>query len=137
LLLVIDFCPRGDLGELLFLEKRFSEERCKVYLAEICLAIEYLHGYDTIFRDLKPDNILVDEDGHLKLADFGLCKELTGQDDTSTFCGSVAYLAPEMVKRSGHNKSLDWYLLGVLLFEMLTGNPPFITNDKESLFRNI
>jgi serum/glucocorticoid-regulated kinase 2 len=133
---VIDLCPRGNLGEMLMLEKRFSEDRSKVYLAEILLAIEYLHSLNIIFRDLKPDNILVDEDGHLKLADFGLCKELTDAE-TSTFCGSPAYLAPEMVKKTGHGKALDWYLCGVLLFEMLTGAPPFLSSETDELYRNI
>jgi serum/glucocorticoid-regulated kinase 2 len=125
----MDYCSRGDLGDLLKVERKFSEARAKVYMAEMILAIEHLHSLGIIFRDLKPDNILIDEDGHLKLADFGLAKEME-DERTYTFCGTTSYLPPEMLGKLGHGKTLDWYLLGVLLHEMLTGAPPYYNTDK-------
>jgi len=109
-----------------------------IYIAEIVLAIQYLHKREIIFRDLKPDNIVIDIDGHCKLTDFGLSKE--GIDDNfsaKSICGSLAYLAPEMLERKGHGKSVDWYLLGVLLYEMLVGKIPYYSTNKEMLLENI
>jgi len=123
LFLILDFCPGGDLGRVLQREGRLNEERARKYLCEVLMAIEALHKRDIIFRDLKPDNVVIDTDGHACLTDFGLSKE--GVFDPSrgakSFCGSVAYLAPEMIRKAGHGKSVDWYLLGVLLYEMIVG----------------
>lgn len=103
-------------------EKWISEERAWNYLSEILLALEDLHRWDIIYWDLKPDNVVIDAEGHVLLTDFGLSKEgIYDNVSATSFCGSVAYLAPEMLKRSGHGKSVDWYLLGVLLYEMLFG----------------
>jgi len=138
LYLILDYCPGGDLGEHLQKQKRFSERRAKIYLAEVLLALEDLHSRDIIFRDLKPDNVVLDSDGHALLTDFGLSKEgVLDHQGARSFCGSVAYLAPEMLKRQGHGKAVDWYLLGVLLYEMLVGTPPYFTNNREKLFENI
>lgn len=126
------------MGKVLGREKRFNEERARLYLAEVLLALEDLHKRDIIFRDLKPDNVVLDEEGHALLTDFGLSKQgVLDNQGARSFCGSVAYLAPEMLKRIGHGKSVDWYLLGVLLYEMLVGIPPYFTNNKEKLFQNI
>ena len=109
-----------------------------MYLCEILLALEDLHKKDVNFRDLKPDNLVLDADGHVLLTDFGLSKEgVLDNQGARSFCGSVAYLAPEMLRRTGHGKSVDWYLLGVLLYEMLVGIPPYFTNNREKLFQNI
>jgi len=132
LYLILDYCPGGDLGKYLLRTGQLDENVARIYIAEIVLAIQYLHRREIIFRDLKPDNIVVDEDGHCKLTDFGLSKE--GIDDNisaSSFCGSLAYLAPEMLSRKGHGKSVDWYLLGVLLYEMLVGKTPYYSTNKE------
>jgi protein-serine/threonine kinase len=108
------------------LEKRFNEDKTRLYACEILLGLEELHRRDIIFRDLKPDNVVLDADGHARLTDFGLSKEGVNHDtQTSSFCGSYAYLAPEMLKRTGHGKQVDWYLLGVVIYEMLTGQPPY------------
>ena len=123
---------------MLRLEGKFEEGRAKIYAAEILLAIASLHKRDIIFRDLKPDNVVIDFQGHCKLTDFGLSKE--GIQDTSqarSFCGSLAYMAPEMLKLSGHGKSVDWYLFGVLLYEMLVGDPPYYSNSEVELINNI
>lgn len=137
--MILDFCPGGDLGARLQAEGVFDEARSKLYICEVLLAIEALHARDIVYRDLKPDNILLDAEGHCMLTDFGLSKQDVAEASTGakSFCGSVAYLAPEMLKRQGHGKAVDWYLLGVLLFEMLTGYPPFYAESREELFKNI
>ena len=131
LFLILEYCAGGDLAQHLQREKRFSEERAKIYLCEIILALEDLHKRDIIFRDLKPDNVVLDSEGHALLTDFGLSKEgVLDNKGAKSFCGSIAYLAPEMLKRTGHGKSVDWYLLGVLFYEMLVGIPPYFANNK-------
>lgn len=91
-----------------------------------------------MYRDLKPENVVLDADGHALLTDFGLSKEGIGAEDTtSSFCGSVAYLAPEILKKKGHGRSVDWYLLGVLLYEMLVGLPPYYHSKTEIIHENI
>lgn len=131
LFLILDYCPNGDLSAYLDQEKRFSEEKAKIYICEILLALEDLHDRDIIFRDLKPDNVVIDSEGHALLTDFGLSKEgVFSNKAAQSFCGSIAYLAPEMLQRTGHGKSVDWYLLGVLMYEMLVGLPPFFTNKQ-------
>ena len=99
--MILDYCAGGDLGELLQKEKKLPEELVRMYLCEILLALEDLHKRDVIFRDLKPDNIVMDSEGHVLLTDFGLSKEgiLEPSTGARSFCGSVAYLAPEMLKR--------------------------------------
>ncbi|CAD8045249.1 unnamed protein product [Paramecium primaurelia] len=139
LCLIMDYCPGGDLSSHLRREQRFPEERVKLYLTQMILALEDLHKRDIIFRDLKPDNIVLDADGFAMLTDFGLSKEGVQEhySGARSFCGSVAYLAPEMLKRCGHGKAVDWYLLGVVMYELLVGQPPYYANDREELFNNI
>ena len=138
LYLIMEYAPGGDMGMALANHRRFSVDVARIYAAEIVLALEYLHKENIIFRDLKPDNVVFDKDGHAKLTDFGLSKTNVGKSDVSqSFCGSVAYLAPEMLRRSGHTRSIDWYLLGVLIYEMLVGVPPYFNTSKTKLFENI
>jgi serine/threonine protein kinase len=138
LFLILDYCPNGDLSKHLYIEKRFPEPKAKFYLCEVLLALEDLHKRDIIFRDLKPDNVVLDNEGHIKLTDFGLSKEgVFDSKSAKSFCGSIAYLAPEMLKKQGHGKAVDWYLLGVLFYEMLVGIPPYFTAHKEDIFHNI
>ena len=111
---------------------KFTEDRARIYCAEVLTAIEDLHKRDIIFRDLKPENVVIDQAGHAMLTDFGLSKE--GVFDycsgARSFCGSIAYLAPEMIKRQGHGKAVDWYLLGVVMYEMLIGIPPYYAHSR-------
>jgi serine/threonine protein kinase len=135
---LLDYAPGGNMSKTLSRERRFSEDKARMYLAEIILALEELHKKDIIYRDLKPDNIVFNSEGHAMITDFGLSKEnILSDSHTKSFCGSPAYLAPEMLKRSGHGKSVDWYLLGVMLYEMLVGIPPYYSNNKETLYDNI
>lgn len=138
LVLVLDYCPYGDLAMVLQREKTFTEPVARFFICEIILALEELHSKNIIFRDLKPDNILIDYSGHIKLTDFGLSKENMAHGTLAkSFCGSAAYFAPEMIKREGHTKSIDWYVLGAILYEMLVGIPPFYSNNRADLFLNI
>ena len=138
LYLVLEYCPNGDLSDLLEKLGKFSEKLAKFYMAETVLAIEYLHSLDIVYRDLKPANILLDTQFHIKLADFGLAKENVALvDPNMTLAGSPAYLAPEIVARAGAGKTADIYGLGVLLFELLTGSTPYSGDDMKELFNVI
>ena len=138
LFLLLDYCPGGDLSKQLQIQTRFSEEKAKFYICEIILALGELHKNNIIFRDLKPDNVVIDKEGHALLTDFGLSREgVVGQEIAKSFCGSIAYLAPEMLSRCGHGKAVDWYLLGVLFYELLVGVPPYFTGNQEQIFKNI
>uniref|UniRef100_A0A672SX98 non-specific serine/threonine protein kinase n=1 Tax=Sinocyclocheilus grahami TaxID=75366 RepID=A0A672SX98_SINGR len=131
LYLILDFLRGGDLFTRLSKEVMFTEEDVKFYLAELALALDHLHGLGIIYRDLKPENILLDEDGHIKLTDFGLSKESIDHENKAySFCGTVEYMAPEVVNRRGHTYSADWWSYGVLMFEMLTGTLPFQGKDR-------
>merc|ERR1719355_325295 len=135
---VLEYCPGGELFFHLSRAGRFSEGRTRFYASEILLAIEYLHRLNIIYRDLKPENILLDADGHVKLTDFGLSKEgIQDNFSAKSMCGTPEYLAPEILEKKGHGKAVDWYSLGALMYEMLTGLPPFYTRDKEKLFDRI
>lgn len=101
----------------------FMEDMASFYLAEILLALEHLHSEGIIYRDLKPENILLDTAGHIKLTDFGLCKESIFEgSQTHTFCGTIEYMAPEILLRHGHDKTVDWWSFGALMYDMVTGS---------------
>ncbi|XP_032880926.1 ribosomal protein S6 kinase alpha-2 isoform X2 [Amblyraja radiata] len=132
LYLILDFLRGGDLFTRLSKEVMFTEEDVKFYLAELALALDHLHGLGIIYRDLKPENVLLDEDGHIKITDFGLSKEAVDHDKRAySFCGTIEYMAPEVVNRRGHAQSADWWSFGVLMFEMLTGSLPFQGKDRK------
>ena len=127
----MDLCAGGELFYLLHLKGRMAESMAKFYFAEILLGLEYIHKQGVAYRDLKPENVLIDIDGHIKLADFGLSKNLPTPDSlTNSFCGSPEYMSPEMLMGYGHGISVDYYSLGAILFEMLTGLPPFYSTDR-------
>lgn len=154
--MVLDYCPGGELFFHLSQAGRFKEHQTVFYAAEVFLALEHLHNHDIIYRDLKPENVLLDKHGHVQLADFGLSK--CGVDDWSvamTFCGSIEYLAPEVLAlgepamanaltatnaqiRTGYGKAADFWALGCLLYELLTGEPPFYSgNNRPMLYSRI
>ncbi|KAI9791116.1 MAG: camp-dependent protein kinase catalytic subunit [Peltula sp. TS41687] len=123
LYMVMDFIEGGELFSLLRKSQRFPNPVAKFYAAEVTLALDYLHSMNIVYRDLKPENLLLDRHGHLKITDFGFAKEVP--DITWTLCGTPDYLAPEVVASKGYNQSVDWWSLGILIFEMLCGFTPF------------
>ncbi|KAF8640120.1 hypothetical protein AX17_001356 [Amanita inopinata Kibby_2008] len=139
LYLVTDFKSGGELFWHLQRETRFSEERARFYIAELILALEHLHKYNIVYRDLKPENILLDATGHVALCDFGLSKaDLRPDELTTTFCGTTEYLAPEiLLDEQGYSKIVDFWSLGVLLFEMCCGWSPFYAEDTQQMYKNI
>ncbi|KDN49588.1 kinase-like protein [Tilletiaria anomala UBC 951] len=139
LFFVTDYKSGGELFWHLQREGRFTEERARFYIAELVLALEHLHKYDIVYRDLKPENILLDATGHVALCDFGLSKPDLGNGQlTNTFCGTTEYLAPEvLLDESGYSKLVDFWSLGVLLFEMCCGWSPFYAEDTQQMYRNI
>ena len=137
----MDLCPGGELFSYIAggnAQSRITELQAKVCFAELLLALEHLHSQRVVYRDLKPENVLVDAEGHLRLADFGLSKmEIGSADVTKTFCGSPEYMAPEMLARLGHGHALDFYQLGALLYELLTGLPPFYSQNRLKMYQDI
>ena len=135
---VLAFVNGGELFHHLQKEQRFDINRSRFYTAELLCALECLHGFNVIYRDLKPENILLDYSGHIALCDFGLCKlDMKDEDRTNTFCGTPEYLAPELLLGQGYTKTVDWWTLGVLLYEMLTGLPPFYDDNTNEMYRKI
>ncbi|XP_023345348.1 ribosomal protein S6 kinase 2 beta [Eurytemora carolleeae] len=136
LYLILDFQKGGDLFTRLAKEVMFTEEDVKFYLAELALALNHLHTLGIIYRDLKPENILLDCEGHIAVTDFGLCKE-GFEEKAYSFCGTVEYMAPEVVNRHGHEYAADWWSYGVLMYEMLTGKLPFMGEDRKDTMSQI
>ena len=134
LYLIMEFVNGGELFYHLKKDKKFTEARAKFYAAEIILALEYLHDNGVIYRDVKPENILIDSEGHIRLTDFGLSKGGLDMSDgrTESFCGTTEYLAPEIINSKTYGYSVDWYSLGLVIYEMLSGHNPFKTGQKMS-----
>ena len=134
----MDFCPGGELFFHLHNLGRLTEDQTKFYFCEILLAIEFLHSLNIVYRDLKPENVLLDIDGHVRITDFGLSKEGIDKNGRSySFCGSPEYMSPEMLKALGHGREVDFYSIGALLFEMLTGLPPFYDSNRSKMYLKI
>lgn len=134
--LCLDYAPGGDLFHLLK-DGPLPIQDVKLYLAELSLAINDLHLKGVIYRDLKPENILFDKFGHIKLTDFGLSKVIVDTESVKTFCGTSDYMAPEIIKRNSYGKEIDWWGVGIVCYEMLYGELPFASANKQRLYSNI
>ncbi|TAQ89182.1 hypothetical protein B7494_g2496 [Chlorociboria aeruginascens] len=158
LYMLLDYCPGGEVFSYLRKAKRFSENTSRFYAAEIVLILEFLHEREGVaYRDLKPENLLLDAEGHIKLVDFGFAKRLgnsklkssnrivegdgtsidNSKGETYTLCGTPEYLAPEVIQSKGHTTAVDWWALGILIYEFLTGYPPFWNSNPMEIYKQI
>ncbi|KAF5300530.1 hypothetical protein FQR65_LT09151 [Abscondita terminalis] len=138
LFFVMEYVNGGDLMFQIQRARKFDEPRARFYAAEVTLALQFLHRHGVVYRDLKLDNILLDAEGHCKLADFGMCKEgILDGITTTTFCGTPDYIAPEILQELEYGASVDWWALGVLMYEMMAGQPPFEADNEDDLFESI
>nr|QNS30455.1 protein kinase C epsilon [Locusta migratoria] len=138
LFFVMEYVNGGDLMFQIQRARKFDEPRARFYAAEVTLALQFLHENGVVYRDLKLDNILLDHEGHCKLADFGMCKEnIKDGATTTTFCGTPDYIAPEILQELDYGPSVDWWALGVLMYEMMAGQPPFEADNEDDLFESI
>jgi len=147
LYMLFPFIGGGELFSYLRSGGRFPHSTAQFYSAEIVTALEYLHGLAIVYRDLKPENLLLDRDGHVRITDFGFAKRLAQPHQehqesskpvlTWTLCGTPEYLAPEVIQGRGHSFPVDWWALGVLLFEMLSGYPPFFDDNPFGIYEKI
>ncbi|KAJ1569247.1 camp-dependent protein kinase catalytic subunit [Cladochytrium tenue] len=135
LYLVLEYVAGGELFSLLRRWEKFEDAVARFYAAEVVVAFKYLHDHDVVYRDLKPENLLIDARGHIKITDFGFAKKVT--TETWTLCGTPDYLAPEIIQSRGYGKAVDWWALGILVYEMIAGHPPFFDDDPFRLYEKI
>jgi serine/threonine protein kinase len=135
--------PGGELGMHLLKDETFTPEQTKFYVSQVVMALQYMHAEDIIFRGVVLDNLLLDRTGYVKVVDFGLAKRLTLNEEegvlhgTYTLCGMPEYTAPEMIKKEGHGKGVDWWAIGTLAYEMLAGYPPFFDAEPKVIYTKI
>ncbi|CAD8143598.1 unnamed protein product [Paramecium pentaurelia] len=135
---VLEYCAGGELFYHLRKLKKLNEQDAKYYFVEICIGMAYLHSQNIVYRDIKPENILLDLQGHLMLSDFGLSKPgMAAEDFAYSFCGSPEYMAPEMLMKTGHNYLVDCYCLGALLYELVSGLPPYYSHNTQEIYNSI
>jgi len=136
--LVMEYLAGGELFMQLQKERMLMEDNAIFYLSQVLLALEHLHRLGIIYRDLKPENVMLDREGHVKLTDFGCVKESASDEVNYTFCGTVEYMAPEILNRSGrHGKEVDWWSFGILVHDMLTGAPPFTGGNRKVITERV
>eukprot|EP00929_Paragymnodinium_shiwhaense_P092832 TRINITY_DN5284_c0_g1_i2.p1 TRINITY_DN5284_c0_g1~~TRINITY_DN5284_c0_g1_i2.p1 ORF type:complete len:360 (+),score=88.43 TRINITY_DN5284_c0_g1_i2:184-1263(+) len=135
LFILLEFVNGGELFSHLRKEGRLPNDDARFYAGEIVLAFEYLHQQTIVYRDLKPENLLIDSEGHMKITDFGFAKIV--EDRTWTLCGTPEYLAPEIIQSKGHGRAVDWWALGILIFEMLGGYPPFYDENPFGIYQKV
>eukprot|EP01083_Nonionella_stella_P085326 236565_1 len=134
---LVDVCLGGDLFTILRKSHSFKEHVARFYAGCVVEGFEHLHGMNMVFRDLKPENLVLDKSGYVKITDFGFCKTLDETGKTFTLCGTPDYLAPEIIRGGGHGVGVDYWTLGILLYEMLGSMPPFYDRDPTNIYRKI
>ncbi len=138
LYLVLEYCPGGELFFHLQQGGRFGERKARFYAGNVVLALEHFHRQKIVYRDLKPENVLIGEDGYAKITDFGLAKQVVrSEEKLHSFCGTPEYLAPEVLAKAGYTFAADWWAFGIFLFEMVTGVPPFVNQNRMLLYESI
>ena len=137
LYILMDFVEGGELFKLVQSKRKLEPSFARFYAAQIVLCFEYLHDIGLVYRDLKPENVLISHTGYAKLTDFGFLKKLHPGERTYTLCGTPEYLAPEVILSKGHAKAVDWYCLGVFIYELLAGHCPFMHEDPMAIFQMI
>merc|ERR1711959_759908 len=135
--IVMEAVPGGELFTHLRRARKFSDEQSKFYSAQTAAAFAHMHASNIIHRDLKPENLLLSSDGYSKLTDFGFAKIVEPGSRTYTLCGTPEYIAPEVLLNKGHGKPVDWWTLGILIYEMIVGQPPFCDEDPMGIYQKI
>lgn len=135
--LYLEHVEGGDLMGILNKFKKLQPEYARFYIGQIVMCLDYLHSSGLIYRDLKPENVLISKNGYIKLADFGFIKKLEKGERTFTFCGTPEYIAPEIILNKGYSHPVDYYALGIFLFELLYGRPPFMAANPYEIFQQV